>query len=131
MVESTASISESVISGSESGMKLSSTPSIATSSAWSALLHDGEFGHEITFLSASTMPLARIGSAVICKAMIGAVDEMDFKSRIAAKRLFSHVGGVALCPGQMRKSATQLREDARVDIGSGKHPIDLHQLVRG
>ncbi len=31
------------------------------------ILHDGEFGHDITFLSASTIPLARIGSAVICR----------------------------------------------------------------
>ena len=31
------------------------------------ILHDGEFGHDVTFLSASTMPLARVGSAVICR----------------------------------------------------------------
>ena len=62
--------------------------------------------------------------------MIGTVDQMDFKSRIAAERFFGQVCGVALCPRQMRKSATQLRKNAWVDAGIGKHPVDLYQFVR-
>jgi hypothetical protein len=62
-------------------------------------------------------------------AMIGAIQEVDFKVLIDTKRFFGHIRRIAARPGEMRKSTTQLAERARICFRRHEQGINLSQII--